>query len=77
MLNCDVMLRYLTYLAIYIPVQLFAYLITPLLPLFAVKRMGGTDNNSFQSIEWRLLGRGFSRSSNSLAFNRDIDKPKV
>lgn len=48
------MLRYLTYLAIYIPVQLFAYLITPVLPLFAVKRMGNTDNNRYQSVEWRL-----------------------
>jgi hypothetical protein len=48
------MLRYLAYLAIYIPVQLFAYLITPLLPLFAVKRMGNTDNNRYQSVEWRL-----------------------
>jgi hypothetical protein len=48
------MLRYLTYLLLYIPVQLFAYLITPLLPLFAVKRMGNTDNNSYQSVEWRL-----------------------
>jgi hypothetical protein len=25
-----------------------------LLPLFAVKRMGNTDNNSYQSVEWRL-----------------------
>jgi hypothetical protein len=48
------MLRYLTYLAIYIPVQLFAYLITPLLPLFAVKRMGWCDNHSYESVEWRL-----------------------
>jgi len=54
MLNCDVMLRYLTYLAIYIPVQLFAYLITPLLPLFAVKRMGGWDNNSYRQTQPRL-----------------------
>lgn len=39
---------------LYIPVQLFAYIVTPFLPLFAVMRMGGTDNNSYQSVEWRL-----------------------
>lgn len=48
------MLRYLAYLAIYIPAQLFAYLITPVLPLFAVKRMGWCDNHSYESVEWRL-----------------------
>jgi hypothetical protein len=47
-------MRYYLYLLLYIPVQLFAYLITPLLPLFAVKRMGWTDNRSYQSAEWRL-----------------------
>jgi hypothetical protein len=48
------MIRYLAYLLLYIPVQIFAYLITPVLPLFAVKRMGWTDNHSYQSVEWRL-----------------------
>lgn len=47
-------MRYLAYLMLYIPVQLFAYLITPVLPLFAMKRMGNTDNNRYQSVEWRL-----------------------
>jgi hypothetical protein len=47
-------MRYALYLLIYIPVQIFAYLITPLLPLFAVKRIGNTDNNRYQSVEWRL-----------------------
>jgi hypothetical protein len=48
------MIRYLTYLAIYIPVQLFAYLITPLLPLFAVGRYGPIDNANRQGYEPRL-----------------------
>jgi hypothetical protein len=48
------MLRYFLHLLIYIPVQLFAYLVTPLLPLFAVKRMGWCDNRSYESVEWRL-----------------------
>ena len=47
-------MRYLAYLLLYIPVQLIAYIVTPLLPLFAVKRMGNTDNNRYQSVEWRL-----------------------
>jgi hypothetical protein len=48
------MIRYLAYLLLYIPVQIFAYLITPLLPLFAVKRMGNTDNNSYRQTQPRL-----------------------
>jgi hypothetical protein len=48
------MIRYLAYLLLYIPLQLVTYLITPLLPLFAVKRMGWTDNHSFQTSEPRL-----------------------
>lgn len=47
-------MRYVACLLVYIPVQIIAYLITPLLPLFAVKRMGNTDNNRYQSDEWRL-----------------------
>jgi hypothetical protein len=38
------MIRYLACLLLYIPVQLFAYLITPLLPLFASLRDGNLDN---------------------------------
>lgn len=47
-------MRYLLYLLLYIPVQLFAYLITPLLPLFAVYRLGSIDNASRQGSEPRL-----------------------
>jgi len=48
------MMRYLLYLMLYIPVQLFAYLITPLLPLFAVKRMGWCDNHRYREYDIRL-----------------------
>jgi len=48
------MLRYLTYLAIYIPVQLFAYLITPLLPLLSKQEYGSIDNNNGFALEPRL-----------------------
>lgn len=37
-------MRWLLYLLAYIPVQLFAYAVTPLLPLFAVVRYGALDN---------------------------------
>ena len=37
-------MRWFLYLLLYIPVQLFAYLITPLLPLFKVWRHGALDN---------------------------------
>jgi hypothetical protein len=48
------MIRYLAYLLLYIPVQIFAYLITPLLPLFAVGRYGPIDNANRQGYESRL-----------------------
>ena len=47
-------MRYLLYLLLYIPVQLSAYLITPLLPLFAVRRMGAADNANDLRYEPRL-----------------------
>ena len=47
-------MRYLLYLLLYIPVQLFAYLITPLLPLFAVQRLGKSDNANAYLVEPRL-----------------------
>jgi hypothetical protein len=47
-------MRWLLYLLLYIPVQLFAYLITPLLPLFATSRMGAIDNANGQANEPRL-----------------------
>lgn len=48
------MMRWILYLLLYIPVQLFAYLITPLLPLFATSRMGPIDNANAQANEPRL-----------------------
>ena len=42
------------YLLLYIPVQLFAYLVTPLLPLFAVTEYGPIDNANSWAIEPRL-----------------------
>lgn len=47
-------MRYFLYLLLYIPVQVFAYLITPLLPLFAKSRMGAIDNANSQANEPRL-----------------------
>ena len=47
-------MRYFLYLLLYIPVQIFAYLITPLLPLFAVYRNGKSDNASYYSFGYRL-----------------------
>jgi len=40
------MLRYLLTLAAYLPVQVITYLITPLLPLFSVSRLGQLNNNT-------------------------------
>lgn len=47
-------MRFLAYLAIYIVMQLLAYLITPLLPLFMVYRYGPINNNNGESYEPRL-----------------------
>lgn len=47
-------MRWLLYLLLYIPVQLFAYLITPLLPLFAVMREGPIDNANGWAVGPRL-----------------------
>ena len=47
-------MRYLLYLLLYIPVQLFAYLITPLLPLFTRMEYGAIDNANSYSIAPRL-----------------------
>lgn len=51
------MIRYLAYLAIYIPVQLFAYLINYWLPSRAVMLDGPIDNNNGTGVEPRLTGR--------------------
>ena len=47
-------MRYLLYLLLYIPVQLFAYLITPILPLFATSRIGKIANANAEANEPRL-----------------------
>ena len=48
------MFRYLAYLLLYIPVQIVAYLITPILPLFAGLRYGALDNASTYGLGPRL-----------------------
>lgn len=47
-------MRYLLYLLLYIPAQILAYLVTPLLPLFATNRFGWCDNHSFEAVNPRL-----------------------
>ncbi len=47
-------MRWLLYLLLYIPIQLFTYLITPLLPLFKVDAFGACDNNSYRQTQPRL-----------------------
>lgn len=47
-------MRWLLYLLLYIPVQLFTYLITPLLPVFKVDAFGVCDNNSYRQTQPRL-----------------------
>ena len=47
-------MHYLKVLTIYIPIQILTYLITPILPLFAVWRIGWCNNNSYQAESLRL-----------------------
>lgn len=47
-------MRYFLYLLLYLPVQVLTYLITPLLPLFAVQRLGKLDNANAYRREPRL-----------------------
>lgn len=47
-------MRYFLYLLAYIPIQLLTYLITPLLPLFAVIRYGKLDNANAEGMGYRL-----------------------
>jgi hypothetical protein len=49
-------MRWLLYLLLYIPIQLFAYLITPLLPLFVRSEYGLIDNANGWTVEPRLTG---------------------
>lgn len=39
---------------LYIPIQFFAYLLTPILPLFKVEAFGACDNNSYRQTQPRL-----------------------
>lgn len=48
------MLKYIIYLIIYILLQIITYIITPILPLFAVNRLGWSDNHNALRIEPRL-----------------------
>lgn len=48
------MTRYFLYLLLYIPLQIFAYLITPILPAFRVLRLGKSDNANAYLVEPRL-----------------------
>lgn len=62
------MIRYLLTIAAYIPVQLFTYIITPLLPLFNEWRYGNVDNNTGWKKEprlWKCLA-WFDTPDNSL-----------
>lgn len=47
-------MRYLIYLIISLVMQVIALVITPVLPLFAVRRMGWCDNHSYLAEEPRL-----------------------
>lgn len=47
-------MRYLLTLAAYLPVQLIAYLLTPLLPAFAENRSGWLDNGNLWGVGPRL-----------------------
>jgi hypothetical protein len=61
-------MRYFLYLMLYVPVQLFAYLITPILPAFRVLRLGHSDNSNAYLVEPRLplWLSWFDTSDNSL-----------
>jgi len=48
------MLRYLLYLIVYIPLQIITYVITPLLPMFAINRSGWSNNKEYEEIAPRL-----------------------
>ncbi|MEX5533441.1 DUF7338 family protein, partial [Pseudomonas syringae] len=47
-------MRWLLYFLAYLPLQLFAYAVTPLLPLFAVMRYGALDNANSYGMGLRL-----------------------
>jgi len=48
------MLKYIIYLILYILIQLITYIVTPILPLFSINRLGWSNNHSIQVIEPRL-----------------------
>ena len=45
---------YILYIFLYIPVQIFAWIITPILPLFIVMRDGWCNNNTYRAVGPRL-----------------------
>ena len=47
-------MRYIILLILYLSMQVFTYIITPILPLFAVCRSGGCNNNAYQAEGLRL-----------------------
>lgn len=47
-------MKYFLYLLVYLPIQFITYIITPLLPFFAVLRYGWCNNNSYQAEAMRL-----------------------
>lgn len=47
-------MRYLLTLAVYLPMQVLTYIVTPVLPLFAKERYGGLNNNNVFGIGPRL-----------------------
>lgn len=47
-------MRYVIYLMIYVVIQIVTYLVTPFLPLFAVRRDGWNHNRSYRSVDYRL-----------------------
>ena len=46
--------RWWLYLGVALLMQIIALVVTPFLPLFAVERLGNSDNNKYQRIEPRL-----------------------
>ena len=62
------MIRWLIYLVASLVMQVITWIITPILPLFSVRRMGWCDNHSYQAVAPRLpiWLSWFDTSDNSL-----------
>lgn len=48
------MIRYVAYLIIYLAALVVALVVTPLLPLFKVQRIGGINNDERKGMGWKL-----------------------